>query len=91
MLKPWIKNPGGLDADNFIQSGSVVRGAYVYHRSYSVASKSCWGSFCDPYVYVVFKPVRGLQGLRTVPHGVPPVVAVDEAAGAKGLGEAYGG
>ena len=32
MLKPWIKNPGGLDADNFIQSGSVVRGTYVYHR-----------------------------------------------------------
>ena len=32
MLEPWIKNPGGLDADNFIQSGSVVRGTYVYHR-----------------------------------------------------------
>ena len=65
MLEPWIKNPGGLDADNFIQSGSVVRGTYVYHRSYSIASKSCWGSFCDPYVYVVFKAVKGPQGLRT--------------------------
>ena len=33
MLEPWIKNPGGLDADNFIQSGSVVRGTYTYHRN----------------------------------------------------------